>query len=500
MLATILLALLPGCATNTADETAAIAASKLGDAVTQLVVVTSAHPDCTSGTASLYARSGGNWRRIQGPYPAALGRSGIAADGEKREGDGKTPAGVFELGPAFGYAATVPTKLPYRQAGADDVWVDDPSAPDYNRWTTRQATRAASFERMHRDDALYELGVVIGYNAAPVRPGAGSAIFLHVRAPGEATAGCVALDAPAVRALVGQLDAKRGAAIVIATRPTPEVSITMDDFDAQDATKLGPDARNDAILAALAKHKVHAALFVSCKNLRGPDDWRRLGDWSASGQLIANHTFSHLLIGPELSAKGETDDIQRCDDVLAKVPGYARRFRYPFLAEGDTPQKRDAVRDWLAANRYRSGAVTIDASDWYVDQRLRERLAKDENADVSGYRDFYLEHLWGRAQYYDGLSNALLGRSVKHTLLVHFNLLNALFLDDVLAMFESHGWKVIDASTAFADPVFAEKPPAIMPAGQSLLWTRAKAKGMRDLRFPAEDGRYEKAEMDRRGL
>ncbi len=102
------------------------------------------------------------------------------------------------------------------------------------------------------------------------------------------------------------------------------------------------------------------------------------------------------------------------------------------LKEGDTAAKRDAMRSFFAKHGYRNGHVTIDNSDWAIDQRLTARLKKDPNADVKPYRDFYLEHMWARSEYYDSLAQRVLGRPVKHTVLVHFNLLNGLFLNDLL--------------------------------------------------------------------
>ena len=147
------------------------------------------------------------------------------------------------------------------------------------------------------------------------------------------------------------------------------------------------------------------------------------------------------------------------------------------------------------------GYVTIDTSDWYVEQRLRARLKQNPKADLSGYRRFYLDHIWARATYYEDLSWRVLGRSVKHTLLIHHNLLNKLFLGDLLAMFERRGWKLIDAAEAFTDPVFAAEPQ-ILPAGESILWALAKESGKfyRELRYPAEDAVYEKPKMDKLGL
>lgn len=141
--------------------------------------------------------------------------------------------------------------------------------------------------------------------------------------------------------------------------------------------------------------------------------------------------------------------------------------------------------------------MTIDLSDWYIDQRLRAKIAVDPKVDLKPYRGYYLAHVWDRAQYYNDLSKKVLGREVKHTLLIHFNLLNALFLEEVLAMFKSKGWKIIPAKDAFRDPVF-DRLPDSMPSGQSLIWALAKESGKyeSELRYPGEDSIYEKPKMD----
>ena len=121
-----------------------------------------------------------NWQMAFEPFNAVIGVNGFAPGGEKREGDGKTPSGIYPFKMTFGYDETVKTKMPYRQALADDIWVDDPNADDYNRWVKKPETRAASYEIMKRNDNLYKYGVVIEYNTDPVIKGNGSAIFLHI--------------------------------------------------------------------------------------------------------------------------------------------------------------------------------------------------------------------------------------------------------------------------------------------------------------------------------
>jgi L,D-peptidoglycan transpeptidase YkuD (ErfK/YbiS/YcfS/YnhG family) len=147
------------------------------------------------------------WQTILEPLDAVIGSNGFAEVGEKKEGDGKTPSGIYPLKMTFGYDAAMATKMPYRQALADDIWVDDPQSDYYNHWVKKQETHAASFEIMKRDDNLYKYGVVIEYNTDPVIKGNGSAIFLHIwKGEGTTTAGCVAVSEENIIKIIKWLD------------------------------------------------------------------------------------------------------------------------------------------------------------------------------------------------------------------------------------------------------------------------------------------------------
>ena len=282
----------------------------------------------------------------------------------------------------------------------------------------------------------------------------------------------------------------------------PQFSITMDDFNWQNAVKLTGAERNESILNTLQKNSIKAALFVIGRNIDSDEGKQLLSPWDKAGHLIGNHTYSHRSYSaPETVVADYLQDILRAEELLKPFPHFQKYFRFPALREGETAAKRDAMRAFLAEHGYRIGHVTIDNSDWAIDQRLTTRLKKDPGADVKPYRDFYLEHMWARAEYYDTLARRVLNRPVKHTVLVHFNLLNGLFLNDVIAMLKSKGWQPIDADEAFTDPVFSAMPK-VLPAGQSIVWSLAKEKGTiaKSLRYPAEDGDYENARMNKLGL
>lgn len=163
------------------------------------------------------------WRQALPAMTAVVGRNGIAPPGEKREGDGRTPSGLYRLNLAFGYPEKAQTAMPYRQTKEDDLWVDDPDAPDYNRWVKQGETSALSFEKMKRDDDQYRYGLVIEYNTDPVIPGFGSAIFLHIwKERGSPTAGCVAVSEEDILKILSWLDPSANPAILIHAKSSAE--------------------------------------------------------------------------------------------------------------------------------------------------------------------------------------------------------------------------------------------------------------------------------------
>ena len=293
-----------------------------------------------------------------------------------------------------------------------------------------------------------------------------------------------------------------GGVKAVASKPATQFSITMDDFNWRNAVKQTAQERNQSILNTLNKHSIKAAIFVMGRNIEEQQGKDLLSAWDKAGHLIGNHTYSHRNFNaPTTDVKVYEQDILRAEVLLKEFSRFRKYLRFPMLKEGDTEVKRDAMRAFLAQHSYRNGYVTIDNSDWAIDQRLTARLTKDPGADLKRYRDFYLEQMWARAEYYDSLAQRVLGRPVKHTILTHFNLLNGLFLNDVIEMLKGKGWQPIDAEDAFADSVFAAQPK-VVPAGESIIWSLAKEKGTiaKSLRYPAEDGEYENKRMNKLGL
>ena len=189
----------------------------------QMVLSASAGWDQTRAILQAYERASPDvpWTPVASPFEASLGRTGLAwgrglhptglPGPEKREGDGKSPAGVFDLRLVTGYAKTAPagTRMPYRQATATLRCVDDPRSLHYNRLADAAGAKKdwSSAEDMRRADDRYRLLVWVGHNDAPIVPGGGSCIFLHLRlGPDNTTSGCTAFEPEPMERLLRWLD------------------------------------------------------------------------------------------------------------------------------------------------------------------------------------------------------------------------------------------------------------------------------------------------------
>lgn len=270
-----------------------------------------------------------------------------------------------------------------------------------------------------------------------------------------------------------------------------QIAITMDDPNTYETPLMGWEKRNDAILKTLNKHHIQAALFVCGMRVNDANGARLIKAWDDNQHLICNHTFSHLYYNGQ---ENEVffQDFQKGDSLIRSYKNYTKLFRFPFLKEGDSDEKRDTMRAVLEKNGYKNGYVTIDASDWYIDSKIEEVLKKDPKANLDVYKQFYIQHILDRINYYDSLAQILFKRDVKHTLLIHHSLLNALFLDDLLTALKANNCQLIDAREAYTDAL-GNLQPRVLPCGESIIWQCAKLDSTLapTLRYPGEDSEYE---------
>lgn len=217
-----------------ASKRAAEASAPVGADRTQLVTVISDRWNQFQATLRRYERSPGErWKPLGQPIDVVLGREGYgwgrglhgsgAPEGRpgpvKREGDGRSPAGVFGLGTAYGYASTPEDlALPYIQATADLRCIDDPRSSHYNDIVSTADTEVdwQSAERMLRSDELYVLAIVVEHNTQPTIANAGSCIFLHLwQGPDRGMSGCTAMSMSALKELASWLRPEAGVLVAL---------------------------------------------------------------------------------------------------------------------------------------------------------------------------------------------------------------------------------------------------------------------------------------------
>lgn len=148
--------------------------------------------------------------------PCSIGYGGTAKLGTKREGDGKSPEGVWALRRGLCYAKDFESAFPMEQYDENDMWVEDAESADYNTFVRDPLPETKGDRLWERRNTQFRYIVAIEYNTDPIIKGAGSAIFIHAwRAEGKPTAGCVAMAEEDVKRLVEWLNPKQNPHIVI---------------------------------------------------------------------------------------------------------------------------------------------------------------------------------------------------------------------------------------------------------------------------------------------
>ncbi|HET9418064.1 MAG TPA: L,D-transpeptidase family protein [Chthoniobacterales bacterium] len=193
---------------------------------TQLIVGLAPDWNSMRGTLQRFERTrGGEWRAVSKAVPVLFGKNGLAwgiglagqheAGLHKKERDGRAPAGIFEIGQVFGYDSKLPPggDYPYHQVTEADIWSDDPRSPNYNRHVVIDPQNPPdnySHEKMRSGDFAYRWLVDVRHNSNLPIPGAGSAIFFHIRrGVNRPTTGCTTMAEPELVKLITWLRANQ---------------------------------------------------------------------------------------------------------------------------------------------------------------------------------------------------------------------------------------------------------------------------------------------------
>ncbi len=201
-----------------------VTAFELPASSSQCLVGVSNGWDDSHVTLRFYEKRDGTWQATHAAWQGRLGKNGLvwgkglhpvpAAAVRKKEGDNRSPVGVFTIGGAWGYEPNIKkcAALPYHQVTARDLWVEDPASPQYNQHVLLDHPPTTAWEKkqqMKQADDAHSLKLFIAHNAPPhATPGAGSSIFFHIwRREGAApTAGCTTMPKADLQWLISQVD------------------------------------------------------------------------------------------------------------------------------------------------------------------------------------------------------------------------------------------------------------------------------------------------------
>ncbi|MDP1621343.1 MAG: L,D-transpeptidase family protein [Bacteroidales bacterium] len=183
----------------------------------QIVLVTNKAIESDQALIRTFEKKNGQWVEKFTTTAGTIGWAGFAPYTKKREGDGKTPTGVFYLGPVYGYPGVkVSTKMEYWVASANDYWIDAVTSKQYNRWVTSNIAPSVSHEEMKRADDKYKYGIAVQYNMDQVK-GKGSVITVHVLVGNKNTSGCIAVPVMKLIEIIGWLDPVKKPLIIMGT-------------------------------------------------------------------------------------------------------------------------------------------------------------------------------------------------------------------------------------------------------------------------------------------
>lgn len=203
---------------------------------------------------------------------------------------------------------------------------------------------------------------------------------------------------------------------------------------------------------------------------------KRLKQYTDAGILLANHTHSHPNFN-DSTIQDYIADFRTADQILAGYPNVLKWFRFPYLREGDTAEKRDQFRKELDSLKYFNAYITVNNYDWYMDELLQRALKNRQDINMDALKKIYIQIILESIDYYDEMATQVLGRSPKHILLLHENDLAAMYVGDLVTSLKAHGWKIISPQEAYADPISKYQFPLPLKYNPGRVGEIAKAAG-----------------------
>jgi peptidoglycan/xylan/chitin deacetylase (PgdA/CDA1 family) len=268
-----------------------------------------------------------------------------------------------------------------------------------------------------------------------------------------------------------------------------KVALTFDDLPINGTLPTGKkesDFARDTI-RVLKKHRIAPSYgFINANKLeRNPDGALALEIWVAGGHPLANHTYNHLDL-----TRNTIEDFQR--EILRNEPALEllmgpgskgaagkhdwRWFRYPYLHEGDTLEKRRAVRAFLAANGYRIAQTTLDWEDYLWNSAHARCWMKQDAQGIEWLKESYRTAAREFMRFQRQNSRAVFGRDVNHVMLLHLGSFSSVILPDLFRILDEEGFVIVTLEEAQSDAAYDYDPDIADARGGTLVELGMQAK------------------------
>lgn len=196
--------------------------------------------------------------------------------------------------------------------------------------------------------------------------------------------------------------------------------------------------------------------------------------WLMAGYPLGNHTYDHPNLN-QVTVRAYIANIAKQDRLLATLSGFSplikerRAFRYPYLDEGDTLERRNAIRAYLAKNHYRIAEVTADYYDWAWTDAYTRCLAQHDDKSMEWLKGHVVESADRHLRSANAISELLFNRRIPQILLIHDGSFDVLTLDAIVKQWRKEGVQFISLDEALADPAYQINPNFAYTDGRNFL-------------------------------
>ena len=265
------------------------------------------------------------------------------------------------------------------------------------------------------------------------------------------------------------------------SEPAPQIAFTFDDLPAHGSLPPGETRMEVISKITAALHDAHMPPIYGFVNgvdtEQHPEDVEVLKAWHSAGNPLGNHSWSHMNLNQH-SLEEYEQDVKKDEPLIAGImkKGEWHWYRYPFLAEGDTPEKKEGFRNFLRQRGYKVAAVTMSFGDYMWTEPYARCKAKGDQAAITTLQNTYLQSAEESIAWYRELSHTLYQRDIPYVLLMHVGALDAEMMPRLLQLYRDKGFQFVTLPEAESDEFYRDDTNLSLPAGPEMLESAMSAR------------------------